>query len=345
MTNPAAQQISAIHAMLSQGHRNLRMEKHSLWLWGGAGGVLFAISDQILTPEQIKDVTLRAFAWLGLLALVFGCIGILDWHLTRSVKAARDEVWSFIHRQIMKIWWLLITIGVLLTFAMFFFGGGYMVCSAWIVLVGLGLFIHGLFSDEVLEWAGGAMLIVGILALAFHFPYQTMKWIAASILSIGLPMLTLMINRHGPLLPKFAQLIAWLLLVLLTPLGIIRAVDMQAPDSSIPVVSLANFNTQSAKPHKQIVNLPKGTLVPVEIALAGDVFNHDQKYVLPFKLSKSVDILMVDGHPTRKVRAEDGEWLSSDSPWWISIPKIYAEILPSKGPVVTANLIVNLQYP
>ena len=70
MSSPAAQQINAIHAMLSAGHRNLRIERHSLLMWGIPAGLLFALSEFILTPAQIPDVNQRALAWLALLVTV-----------------------------------------------------------------------------------------------------------------------------------------------------------------------------------------------------------------------------------------------------------------------------------
>jgi hypothetical protein len=342
MPTQAAQQLQAIHTMLTTGHRNLRMEKHSLWLWGISGGLLFALSDSILTQTQLPDVTTRATSWLLLLAVVFGGAGIADWLLTQKVKAARDEVWSFIHRQIMKIWWLLMAIGSLLTFATFFFGGGYMVCSAWIILIGLGLFIHGLFSDEILEWAGGAMLIIGILALSFSFPYQAMKWIAASIFAIGMPALTLMINRPRPVWLKLLRLLAWILLTVLPPLLFYRYVMATTPNAG--VVSLAAFQAQHTMPGSQIVAIPEGTVIPVHIRISGDVFQSTPDLTLPLTLAKPVEVVMQDGKPTRQVRMSGNSWAASAEAGWVSIPWIQAEMTPTSGPLFKTNLIINLQH-
>ncbi len=344
MSTTASQQLHAIHAMLATGHRNLRMEKHSLWLWGISGGLLFALSDSILTQAQIPDVTTRATSWLLLLAATFGAAGIADWLLTQKAKAARDEVWSFIHRQIMKIWWLLMAIGSLLTFATFFFGGGYMVCSAWIILIGLGLFIHGLFSDEMLEWAGGAMLIIGILALSFNFPYQAMKWIAASIFAIGLPALTLMINKPRPAWMKLLRLLAWILLTILPPLLFYRSVMGAPPDAGI--VSLAAFQArQHAASGQQIVAIPEGTVIPVHIRISGNLFQNTPTLTLPLILAKPVEVVMQDGKPTRQVRMSGTSWAASTEAGWISIPRIDAELTPASGPLFKTDLIINLHHP
>lgn len=340
MSINAAQQLNAIHSMLATGHRNLRLEKHSLWLWGMAGGLLFALSDSILTQAQVPDVQTRAVAWLILLALAFGLTGIADWYLTQKVKAARDEVWSFIHRQIMKVWWVLIAIGSLLTFAMFFFGGGYMVCSAWIIIIGLGLFIHGLFSDEVLEWAGGAMVLVGILALGFNFPYQALKWLAASIFAIGMPMLTLIIHRPRPAWSKLLHLIGWMLLTVLPPLLFYRYFMTSLPNAE--TISFKAFQAQRVVPALQVVAIPEGTAVPVHIHVSGDIFQNAPDLVVPLRLAKPVEIVMRDGKPTRQVRISGNSWAPSNEAGWLRIPWIRAEMTPSTGPLFNTSLVINL---
>jgi len=184
MTQLAAQQLDSIHSMLSAGQRNLRIERHSLLLWGASSGGIILFSNHILTPEQIQAPGVRAMAWLILLVLSVSGIGLLDWHLTRRAKNARDEAWSFIHRQVLKVWWLVMSIGVLLTFAMFFYGGGYMVFAAWVVLAGLGLYVHGLFSEELLEWTGALIIAIGIGMLAFTLNPVVSRWVAASTLGL-----------------------------------------------------------------------------------------------------------------------------------------------------------------
>ncbi len=108
MPQLAIQQLDSIHSMLSAGHRNLRVEQHSLVLWGTICGGLILASNRILTAEQFPVVEQRAIAWLILLALTVSGVSLLDWHLTRRAKQARDEAWSFIHRQVLKVWWLLL---------------------------------------------------------------------------------------------------------------------------------------------------------------------------------------------------------------------------------------------
>lgn len=348
MMHPASQQLNAIHTMLAVGHRNLRIERHSLLLWGIPAGLLFAVSDIILTAEQVPDLRQRALAWLLLLACVLGSIGSLDWWWTRRVKEARDEAWSFIHRQVQKVWWLLMGLATLCTFGMFFFGGGYMACALWLVVVGLGLYLHGLFSEELLEWVGVTTIVLGIGSLFAQLPYETMRWIAAAVFGLGLPLLALMLDRgrHRAVHIRFGQLLAWLLAVLAVPLWL----EGQAGRAALPnetAISLEDFRRYgSAAEGHATVKLPAGTRVPVEIDVEGDLFvNSGEKAVLPLTLARPIEVLLVDGKLTGANRFPGEAWQAARQTRWITIPFLKAELSPDKGPFVSSKLIVQMRQP
>lgn len=344
MPETAAHRLDAIHSMLSAGHRNLRIERHSLILWGIAGGALCFFSESILTPEQFPVTQQRALAWLLLLTTVLGSVGIADWHLTRRAKEARAEAWSFIHRQVLKVWWLLMAMGTLLTFAMFFFGGGYMLFSAWLVLLGLGLYVHGLFSEELLEWVGALMIIIGIVSLAYRLPVETMRWISASAFGIGLPLLAAMLDRGRafPARRRLAQTLIWMFAVLALPLlGQRYATALMLPDG--PVISLESFRQQRDAGGSRIVSLPAGTPVPVEVEVSGGLFDGAANPVLPLKLAEPIEVLMVDGKLTGDTRFPGGYWLPAREARWIAIPWMKAELNPEKGPLVRAGLVVEFK--
>ncbi len=344
MSEIVTQQLDAIHSMLSAGHRSLRIERHSLNLWGLAGGALFLVSPSILTPEQFPVVEQRALAWLLLLSTVLGDVAVADWHLTRRAKQSRDETWPFIHRQVLKVWWLLMGMGTLLTFAIFFFGGGYMLFSAWLVLLGLGLYVHGLFSEELLEWAGALVIIIGILSLTVGLPAETMRWIAASVFGIGLPLLAAMLDRgrSRPALHRLMQVCVWILAVLALPLAAQRyAAAVILPDG--PVISLETYRHQGDITGTRIVALPAGTPIPVEVEVGGDLFVSLSRPVLPLTLAEPIEVMMIDGKLTGDMRFSGGVWLPAREARWISIPRMQAELTPQSGPLVRANLIVDLK--
>lgn len=340
MTQIATQQLDAIHSMLSAGHRNLRIERHSLMLWGICFGVLIFFSDRILTVEQYPDLVQRAVAWLALLACSLAGVSLLDWHLTRRAKQARDEAWSFIHRQVLKVWWLLMSIGVLMTFAMFFYGGGYMIFAAWLVIAGVGLYVHGLFSEELLEWTGAFVIAIGVTMLAFRLNYTATQWIAASTLGLGLPLLAAMLDRgrQRTFGIRLVQSAGWLLCVLIPPLLAERIVSAQPMDAE--VVSLAAFKANPAA--RQIVALPAGSEIPVRFEVSGNLFRTGENSTLPLILNEPVEISMNDGQPTGQWRFPGENWNFARETSWIHIPWIKAEMSPQ--PQLRTSLIVEARH-
>ena len=342
--NASAQQLNTIQAMLTAGHRNLRVERHSLLLWGIPAGLLFVLSESILTSAQLPDLTQRAVAWLVLLAAVLTTIATVDWFWTRKIKATRDEAWSFIHRQVLKIWWLMMGLAALTTFAMFFYGGGYMVCAVWLVFLGISLYVLGLFSEELLEWAGIMTILIGIASLLAKLPYETMRWVAAAVFGLGLPLLAFMLDRglHRPLTIRPLQITGWLTAVLIAPVWLEhRAHNYQLPD--YPAIPLADYLAKTPA-GEAVITLPAGTSIPVEIDVSGDIFSSgDKPTLLPLTLDHRIELLVRDGQLTGDVRFPGENWQQSRQVHLISIPWIKAELTPERGPLVRSSLIVQLR--
>jgi hypothetical protein len=219
MMQQTTQQLDAIHAMLCAGQRNLRVEKHSLILWGLTTGTLLFFRDDLFNDAQFPARSTQAVAWLILLIIVISGISLLDWHLTRQVKQSRNESWSFIHRQVLKVTWLLMSIGTLYTFASAFLGGANLTVSVWLVLCGIALYVHGLFSEELLEWISVCIIGIGIGVLLMRLEYTHIKWVASATTGIGLPLLAFMLD-HGRARStwyRFTQTLTWLACVLTLP--------------------------------------------------------------------------------------------------------------------------------
>lgn len=339
MSHIATQQLDAIHSMLSAGQRSLRIERHTLLLWGLSCGAVILGSDHILTMEQFPDLAQRAFAWLIFLTLVVSGVALLDWHLTRRAKLVRDETWSFLHRQVLKVMWLLMAVGVMLTFATFFFGGGYLVYAEWVVLFGVGLYVHGLFSEELLEWVGALFIAIGISMVAFRLSYTDMQWIAASTLGVGLPLLSRMLDRGQVRAAGFRllQTVGWLLCVLLVPL-LAHASRSSAEPPDAPIVSLAEFALQT-NAHRA-VTIPGGTVIPVRFDVSGDLFRASESVTFPLQLDKSLLVMMNEGKPTGEIRVAGGDWVRWQDTLTIHIPRITAEYDATQGAAIRSSLIV-----
>jgi len=347
MPHLVTQQLDSIHSMLSAGNRNLRIESHTLILWGLTGGILSLFSDNILTYKQFPDNTLHALAWLLLLLISFGGVAIIDWHLTRRAKQVRDETWSFIHKQVIKIFWLLISVGTLLTFATFFFGGGYMVFGVWIILTGMILFVHGLFSEEMLEWAGALMILIGVMTLGFQLPFETTKWIAASSFGIGCPLLALMLDK-GRSLPSWKRLLQstiWVVAVLALPLLAHRNVAFSAMAymPEMPAMSLSSYLQLSDVSGLHLVTIPAGTEIPVKLEVVSDIFDNTSNPIFPLKTTTPIEVALRDGKLTGDTRFIGGTWLTAEKTMTIQIPWIKAELTPDNGAVLRSSLIVNVR--
>jgi hypothetical protein len=240
---------------------------------------------------------------------------------------------------VLKVWWLLMSVGVLVTFATFFYGGGYMIFAAWVVLTGLGLYVHGLFSEELLEWTGAIIVAIGIGMLAFRLNHAASQWVAASTLGLGLPLLATMLDRgrQRAAWVRLLQSVGWLLCVLIPPLLVQRVVNASVP-SDAPIVSLEEFRKQPIT--QQIVVLPAGTAIPVKVEVSGDLFSASNTSVLPLVLNEPIEIAMNNDQPTGDWRFPGEEWKEAHEIHWISIPWIKAELTSQTGPQIRASLIV-----
>jgi len=331
--------------MLASGQRNLRMERHTLLLLGLPAGLLFALSESIFTPEQIPDLQQRALSWLALLVAVIGTIVTVDWHWTRKIKATRDETWSFIHRQVLKVMWLLLALATLTTFAMFFYGGGYMVCSVWLIFAGLGLYVHGLFSEELLEWGGGLLIAIGIVSLVAGLPYESLRWLAASVFALGLPLFALLLDRgrHRPAYVRLLQICGWLAVVVVLPLLIEQQSHQRTlPDG--PLLTLMEFRNNPPADGTAIIALPAGTPIPVEVELAGDLFAGRESHArMPLTLQEPVELLMLDGKLSGDMRFPGESWQNARRARWLTIPWIRAELSAEHGPRILSSLVLRLR--
>lgn len=292
--------------MLAAGHRSVRLERHTLLLWGGVGGFLCAFTDRVVTAERFPDNTQRALVLLAWLAFWLGSAAMLDHWLTRRAHAARAETLPFAQAQITRAWWMLLTMGSLGSFAMFFHGGGSMVYALWIVLLGLGIYLFGLFSRSLTEWIGLATILLGVAALASGLPFSTTHWLAASCFAIGLPLAGWLGARtDGTRLgARVLALSLWLTLVAGAPL-LVNAMPGSTP---IPVASPVPLSALSVGGGEQVVALPAGTVVPLRVDLDSPFLSAPPSAGLPLTLTQSIEVALRDGQPDGRYRVAGGPW-------------------------------------
>ena len=184
MNADAKSQLQDIHAMLASGHRSIQLERHTLILWGLAAAFLILTVPLLFAPEYFEFRWQRAVTQNLFTSAVLIAIGILDFKLTRRVRAQRNESLSFVQRQLTKVWWMLVGLIMIINLGMNFFGGGYIFFAVALLIAGLALYIQGLFSQQMLCWVGVLMMVVGLASVALKLPHPELKWLAASRFAI-----------------------------------------------------------------------------------------------------------------------------------------------------------------
>lgn len=342
MRDAVTEQLGAIHAMLASGQRSLRLERHTLLLWGLTGAGLLLASEHILTPEQIPDLAMRATAWLALLSATMGCVGVMDWRMTQQAKIARDETWSFIHRQVLKVWWSLIALAILTTFAMFFLGGGVMVYAVWMAFIGVGLYVHGLFSDSLVEWVGATTILIAIGSLAFQLEPMHARWLATSLFGLGMPLLAAVVRRveWAPFGRRALLTPLWAAAVMLPAALAPRLIDAQRPDAAAMVAWDVYRSGQVDLTGTVDLLIPAGTLVPLELVLTGSVFSLTTPHQIDLRLQQPLVVRLQDGVATGDIRSGDGPWRAADAAVRLTIPHVGAALSPAKGLRLTLDMVV-----
>lgn len=304
--NPAHEQLQSIHAMLAAGHRSVHLERHSLLLLGGVGGFIAAATEYVITLSRFPDTTQRALVLLAWLTFWLGGMSLLDHWLTRRARQRRDETLPFAQAQITRAWWMLLSMGTLGSFAMFFYGGGAMIYALWIVLLGLGVYLFGLFSRPLVEWIGLATILLGVAGLAAGLSYGATHWLAASCFAIGMPLAGWLNARLGDtgLLRRVAALGLWLVAVAAPPLLYTRHVPATAPAAAAQPLSAPIGHGD------QVVRLEAGDHVPLRVDMESPLLSIAPSAQLDMTLRQPIEISLHDGAPDGRYRIGNGAWHS-----------------------------------
>jgi len=305
----AEEQLEAIHAMLNAGHRGIRLERHSLTLWGIAGAFLILVTPRLIRQERFPVRWQGAGVELLFLAAALGLVAVLDFRLTRRIRRSQGESLPFVQRQIGKVWLLLVGLGLLATFGMHFYGGGAMVYTLWLLLLGIGLFMHGLFSEQFLGWSGGAIILLSVCALALRLPMDAARWLAVFVFGAGMPTLGFLLPRleARSSLVRAACFLGWMALATGGAFAAYRA-DRIIHRPTSPALSLHEYEREERADREQVVSLAPGTIVPILLSLHGDLFTQPEAITIPLKLTKKLDLVLVDGKLDGRFRVDGGDW-------------------------------------
>ena len=344
-TRQASGQIEAIHSMMASGHRSVYMERHTLFLWGLATAGLILIIPIIFSPENFPVTAIRAASSTTTIAVILMLIGYLDFRKIKLNRDNRDETISFIQTQITKVWWLLISLIVLINLAMHFFGGGYMFYSLLLTLMGLALYIHGLFSKQMLSYAGIIMIMLGLLSIGFRLPFPIIQWLCVFCFGLGWPILGATFNSavvSSTYLNRIFFSLCWLAIIILPTLAIYQFNELKSAPSG-NAISLTQFKQENKEniSKEEIIALPAGTTVPLVIELTGDILSGVNKITLPMLLSESLDVVLQDGKLDGRFRISNGAWKEHKYNYRIRNYLLTPNLSKDNGPQVNLKLHIS----
>lgn len=300
---PHHQQFESIQFMLAAGHRSVHLERHTLLLLGGVGGGLSVVTEWVITDTRFPGTAERGLALLLWLAFWLGGMSLLESWLTRRARQRRAETLPFAQAQITRAWWMLLSVGCLGSFAMFFYGGGAMIYALWAVLLGLGVYLFGLFSRPLIEWIGLATILLGVLGL-IGLNYGATRWLTASAFAIGLPLagwLNVRVDDAGSM-RRLLALIVWLAVVVTPPLLVSRYSVVPAPTAApIALGSIVGAG-------EQVLRLEAGTRVPLRVDMKSPLLSIPSEAELPMTLNRPLEVALRDGKPDGRYRIADGPW-------------------------------------
>jgi hypothetical protein len=344
-SNQASVQIEAIHAMLASGHRSVHMERHTLILWGFATAGLILVATAIFTPERFPVTWLRAVATTAFISAVLAGVAYFDFYLIRRRRDLRDESISFVQLQMTKVWWLLVGLIVLINLGMHFFGGGYMFYSLVLILMGLALYIHGLFSKQMLTLAGLMMILLGLASMSLRLPFPVIEWLTICVFGLGWPLLGLSLNMsalNSSLKNRLLFSLGWLCLVCMPVIAIYQAGTLEAKPDALPT-PLATYLQRGEQTgmREQVVTLAAGSSVPLNVELSGDVLDGVNATTLPMLLSQQLDIVLTDGKPDGRFRVANGPWKKYTYNYRIRDFSLSSTLDPKQGSQVKLKLHIS----
>lgn len=341
MNTTTSAQLAAIHEMMASGHRSVRLERHTLLLWGLAAAFLILAVDAIFTPARFgRGWQLVASAHAFMIIPVLLTVGILDFRFTRRARRRRDESISFVQMQVTKVWWLLIGLVVLINIGMNFFGGGFLFYGVTLALVGLALFINGLFSQQMLSWVGSLMILIGLALVLLQLPMGLQKWSAIGVFGLGFPALAFTMNKQTWQTSTLRRLVfssLWLAVVLL-PAHAAFALTQRNADPQLPAMDLQHYQQQGATAGEtRVIHLDAGTQIPLQLQFSGDVIKTAPDAVVMLTLAQPVELAIKDGKPDGRFKVGDMEWAQSFSGIVARANKFDMSLTPETGPRISLH--------
>lgn len=345
-------QLDSILGMLSHGHNSVRLEAHTLPLWGVTVGILIGFTGLLadaLTPHIINSSQERNLFIQIYIACIVMIVIAIDCYLIVKSRQKRDESISPLQRKINNINWLVCGSGVMIMmYAAQNLPGSHELFGLYIVLSGFCLYVFGLFSYSWYRWTGIIQMLLGICAL-FLLKNYTMKIYAATSFIIGCTLIHVLDHENLNTKQLVVRSFTWVAAVwLVAGIAVYANYKLFVDSDHLPVVALAEYTEANAVPLEPVVvSLPKGTEIPFEYLFEFDLFNENLMAQWTMQLKQPVDIVVYNGRPTGIYRVGDNAWRRRQDSLVVSNFTQQFYIDPDEGPSIRREVTIetNRNYP
>lgn len=343
----ANSQIDAIYSMMDDGQHSVKMERHSLFIWGLTAAILILITDVLFNPETFAVRWQLILSQTIFISVVLIFAGAWDLKLTRRVRQQRDESISFIQLQLTKVWWFFVALIVMLNVGMNFFGGGYMFYGLTMALIGMAFYIQGLFSTQMLKWIGVMLIAIGLGSVALSLHFLATKWLAAGVFGLGLPILAFILEKpetHSTLFKRILLSLVWFGIVIFPSMFAFQQESTFVP-TGLTTRSVSEYKALNADiaAEKQIIHFSKGMNIPLNILMGGNILELEVTKNLVMKLKNDISVVIENGKTVGHFKIEGSEWTSKLSQMQTRKFKMESIIEQQKGPYVNLNFNLQIQ--
>lgn len=200
-------QIAEVRTLLVSAQGGFLIDSYTFALWGLVSALWLLCNRRLFSAANFPNVVERAIFEEGSFAAVLVLTAMTDVYLARRRRIHSNEGYPFIRRQIGRLSLVLAGLGMLAGFGTWFMPWATVIFIVWTAIIGIILFVHGLFSLQHLEWAGLALVATAVAAACASVSFEGSRWLLVAVCGWGLPSLGLL-SRPLSLLAPLQRLLA-----------------------------------------------------------------------------------------------------------------------------------------
>lgn len=202
----------------------------------------------------------------------------------------------------------------------------------------------------MLSWIGVCLILLGLGSIALGMTQLQQEWLAISALGVGFTLLAWWLDYleskswGKPNMIKRAILSSVWLLVVIVPVAAASWLKQDNSLDELPIISFDSYQNQiHGNKQRQIVRIPAGTTMPLNIELSGNLLDKTIMNSLKVNLAEAIDVV-VSGEETEGIaRIVGGMWKSDQRPYRIRKFQLSSSFDRDKGPEAKLTLDIDVK--